>query len=118
MESPPANDPRGFYGADLKAIMELESETEGLSAPMCESLSIRKSDVIWAVRNEMARTVEDVLARRTRALFLNSAAALKIAPVVAELMAAELGQDDSWCREQQKRFESVAACYIPKQGTI
>lgn len=115
MESPPS-DPRGFYGADLTAIMQLELENENLRAPMCESLAIRKSDVIWAVRNEMARTVEDVLARRTRGLFLNRAAALKIAPAVAELMAAELGRDDLWCRKQLENFESVAAYYLPTQG--
>lgn len=118
MESPPENDPRGFYGADLKEIMSLEFENEDLSQPMCETLSIRKSDIVWAVRNEMARTVEDVLARRTRALFLNTAAASKIAPAVAALMAAELGRDDAWCREQQKSFESVAVNYTPQQGMI
>ena len=118
MESPPENDPRGFYGADLKAIAELESKTLGLSEPICESLPIRKSDVVWAVRQEMARTVEDVLARRTRALFLNSEAALKIAPDVAKLMAAELGQGDVWCREQQESFGFVAANYLPPGGTV
>tara|TARA_R110002049_G_scaffold182485_2_gene350319 strand:- start:50093 stop:51682 length:1590 start_codon:yes stop_codon:yes gene_type:complete len=116
MESPPVNDPRGFYGADLSAITELEAENQELSVPMCKSLSIRKSDIVWAVRNEMARTVEDVLARRTRALFLDSAAALQIAPDVAAVMAAELGQDDTWCREQCERFKSVAAHYVPQQG--
>jgi glycerol-3-phosphate dehydrogenase len=65
----------------------------------------------------MARTVEDVLARRTRALFLNAAAALAIAPSVAQVMAAELGHDESWCQAQLESFESVAAHYIPTQGT-
>lgn len=116
MESPPVDDPRGFYGADLAAITQLESDCEELSALLCESLPIRKSEVIWAVRNEMARTVEDVLARRTRALFLDCSAALKIAPVVAKLMAVELGQDDAWCRTQQEQFESVAAHYLPQTG--
>lgn len=116
MESPPASDARGFYGADLEAIVQLESDDEDLSAVMCESLPIRKSEIVWAVRNEMARTVEDVLARRTRGLFLDSAAALKIAPAVAELMAVELGQDESWCRGQQENFGSIAAYYLPPQG--
>ncbi len=109
MEAPPVDDPRGSYGADLKAIIALELEFNELSQSMCESLRLRRSDIIWAVRNKMARTVEDVLARRTRSLFLSSAAALEIAPAVAELMAAELRQDDLWCREQCASFASVAA---------
>nr|WP_146532720.1 glycerol-3-phosphate dehydrogenase/oxidase [Rubripirellula reticaptiva] len=116
-ESSLVNDPRGFYGADLEAITALESEINELAKPICDSLPIRESDIIWAVRNEMARTVEDALARRTRALFLNAEAALKIAPAVAQLMAAELGKDDAWCREQIESFESVAANYIPQQGS-
>jgi len=115
LESPAENDPRGFYGADLQAIMELESTSAELSEPMCESLLIRKSEIIWAVRHEMARTVEDILARRTRSLFLDAAAALKIAPAVAKLMAVELKQDESWCQNQQAIFESVAANYIPHE---
>ncbi len=113
-EQPLKHEPRAFYGADLDAIAKLESDLPELAQPLSESLSIRKSDIVWAVRNEMARTVEDVLARRTRALFLNAAAALAIAPEVAQLMGAELGKDDSWCQAQQMDFASVAAHYIPK----
>jgi glycerol-3-phosphate dehydrogenase len=59
----------------------------------------------------MARTVEDVLARRTRALFLNSRAALKKAPVVAELMAREFDAGEAWKARQLAAFESIAANY-------
>jgi glycerol-3-phosphate dehydrogenase len=71
-------------------------------------------EVLWAVRQEMARTVEDVLARRTRALFLNSGAAREMAPRVAALMAAELGRDDSWIAAQTAAFSELALKYTPQ----
>ena len=69
------------------------------------------AEVVWAVRTEMARTVEDVLARRTRALFLNAAAAVEMAPRVAELMARELGRDDAWAAMQVRAFAELAKGY-------
>ena len=105
--------PRSYYGSDLAAIHDLEQQTPELAESLHESLAIRKSDIIWAVRCEMARTVDDVLARRTRSLFLNARAAVVIAPEVARLMASELGKDDTWCAEQVKQFESIARHYLP-----
>ncbi len=64
------------------------------------------------VRNEMARTVEDVLARRTRALFLDARAAMDMAPAVARLMAAELKKDAAWEKEQLVSFLNVAKYYL------
>jgi glycerol-3-phosphate dehydrogenase len=60
----------------------------------------------------MARTVEDVLARRTRALFLNSRAALAMAPAAARLLAGELGRDEGWQRAQVADFGRTAASYL------
>ncbi len=104
---------RGFYGADLDAIEQLESENPALARQLDPALSIRASDILWATRQEMARTVDDVLARRSRALFLNSKAALAIAPQVAALMAEELEQDDVWRAGQVEDFKSIAANYVP-----
>lgn len=73
------------------------------------------ADVIRAVRDEMARTVEDVLARRTRALFLNARAAIEMAEGVAQLMAPELERDAAWAQEQVKSFRETAALYLPAQ---
>jgi glycerol-3-phosphate dehydrogenase len=66
------------------------------------------AEVVWAVREEMARSVEDVLARRTRALFLNAKAAVRMAPQVAVIMAKELGEDDAWQADQLTAFNQVA----------
>lgn len=71
----------------------------------------RKADVVWAVRAEMARTVEDVLARRTRLLFLNASAAMDAAETTAGLMASELGRNDEWIRQQVEQFRRLAQRY-------
>ncbi len=68
-------------------------------------------DVVRSVREEMARTVEDVLARRTRALFLNAQAAIEIAPSVAKIMAEELGKHETWIEEQIEKFNTTAESY-------
>ena len=91
----------------------MESETTELSTTIHPSLSIRRSEIVWAARHEMARTVEDALARRTRALFLNARAAVEAAPSVAESMAAELGLDASWRERQLEAFNRVAKHYLP-----
>jgi glycerol-3-phosphate dehydrogenase len=75
--------------------------------------------VVWATRHEMARTVEDVLARRTRALFLNARAAIEMSKQVATLMAEELGRDEQWQADQINHFQELAAGYLvtPHIGT-
>ncbi len=67
--------------------------------------------MVWAARHEMARTVEDVLARRARALFLNARAAMRMAPAVAALLARELRRDESWQRRQIEEFNMLAKSY-------
>jgi glycerol-3-phosphate dehydrogenase len=76
------------------------------------SLPYTSAEVIWAVREEMALTVEDVLARRTRALFLDARAAVEMAPSVAEILARELGRNDEWRRAQVQAFLRTAANYL------
>ncbi len=76
-------------------------------------------DVIRAVREEMAQTVEDVLARRTRALFIDTRAGVEAAPHVAKIMAKEMGKDEAWAAEQIEQFNTVADGYlIPETGTL
>ena len=72
---------------------------------------LRRVDVVWAARNEMARTVEDVLARRSRWLFLNTVGCVAAAPEVAGWLAEELGRDSVWQREQVEQFLRLAAHY-------
>jgi len=72
------------------------------------------AEVVWAAREEMARSVEDVLARRTRALFLNARAAIQMAPRVAQILAKELGRDQQWQENQIQLFEELAKGYLVK----
>ncbi len=66
----------------------------------------------------MARTVEDVLARRTRALFLNAAASAQSASETARLLAGALGKTEHWQDEQVSAFRSVSQNYIWNGETI
>jgi len=111
MDIDPYSDPLSVYGIHKEDILSIEEEEKHLSGLLSEKLNIRKSQVAWAVRKEMARTVEDVLARRTRALFLDARESLRIAREVAEIMAKELNQDENWMINQIEHFKEVAANY-------
>jgi glycerol-3-phosphate dehydrogenase len=101
----------GVYGSDALVIQDLMRAHPPLAVPLHPDLPYTRAEVLWAVRVEMARSVEDVLARRCRALFLNAQAARAMAPEVARLMAAELGEDDAWQRRQLAAFEETANCF-------
>ncbi len=77
------------------------------------NLPYRHIEILWAVRHEMARTVEDVLARRTRALILDAKASMEVAPKVAKIMAKELSKDKTWEKEQVKIYLTLARNYLP-----
>jgi len=89
-------EPRSVYGTDAAEIEALEKDRAELAERLHPSLPYRASEVVWAARFEMARTVEDVLSRRLRALLLDARASVEMAPRVAGLMAEELGRDDTW----------------------
>ena len=99
------------YGADASGIAELERAEPDLRAPCHPAFPIRRSEVIWHARHEMARTVEDVLARRSRCLILDAAASIEAAPVVADLLARELGRDDAWIATQTAAYTETAKGY-------
>ncbi len=99
------------YGADAPAILRLGNEDPSLARRLHPELPCVAAEILWAVRSEMARNVEDVLARRTRALFLNSRAAVQMAPAVAELMARELRRGEDWRSQQIAAFAALAANY-------
>lgn len=110
----PSEDALSIYGTDsveIKRLMLLEPSSKKL---LIESMPYTEAEVIWATRTEMARTVEDILARRLRILFLDARAALKAAPRVAELMATELNKDEAWKKTQVEEFGKVAEKYLLK----
>jgi glycerol-3-phosphate dehydrogenase len=99
------------YGSDAYDIRKLIDADARLSEQLHPALPYVKAEAVWAVRNEMARTVEDVLARRMRALFLNAHAALEMAPTVADLMAVELGWGEATRDQQLSAFRAMALNY-------
>jgi glycerol-3-phosphate dehydrogenase len=99
------------YGSDASAVQMLAESDGRWSSRLHPALPYIEAEVVWAARHEMARTVEDILARRTRALFLNAKAALAMAPRVAELMAAELQCDAAWQTRQVEDFGQTARNY-------
>jgi glycerol-3-phosphate dehydrogenase len=100
------------YGSDARKIQALMESDPALAAPLAADLPYTGAEIVWAAREEMARTVEDALARRTRALFLNARAAMKMAPRAAELMARELRRPTEWAAAQAAEFTSMAKKWI------
>ena len=101
-----------IYGSDASGIRELMADDPALQLTIHERSYYTRAEVIWAVRHEMALTVEDVLARRLRLLFLDARAAMEAAPLVAQLMAKEMGKDASWEVQEVAAFRDVASGYI------
>jgi len=99
------------YGSELTAVQALAGEDSTLKRPLHPALPYRRYEVVWAARHEHARTTEDVLARRTRALFLNAAAAIEAALDVSQLLARELGRDEAWRRRDFDAFLTIADGY-------
>jgi glycerol-3-phosphate dehydrogenase len=101
-----------YYGADAPALRRLMQDRPDLQKPLDDRLSLRAGQVVWAARHEMARTVEDVLSRRTRSLLTNAQASVDVAPQVADLLADELDRDDAWAHTQVRAFEDLADGYM------
>lgn len=100
------------YGSDLPLLQNLSADDPSLNALLHPRLPYRVREVVWAARHEMARTVEDVLARRTRALFLDARAAIEAAPLVADVLAKELGRSAEWRDKDLQAFFDVAQGYV------
>jgi len=108
------SDPEEFaiYGSDADLLKQLRDSDPAYAELIHPAFDLTVAQVIWAVREEMARTVDDVLARRHRALLFNASAAKQAASKVAAIMAKELNQDDDWQAQQVEEFHSIADEYI------
>jgi glycerol-3-phosphate dehydrogenase len=100
------------YGSDAPAIRALQQASPTFAERLHPDYPYTAAEAVWAVRHEMAMTVEDVLSRRIRLLVLDARAALYAAPKVAELMAAELGKDQKWIRTELEDFSKIARKYM------
>ena len=111
-ESDDMNDPLYIYGTDRDSVLGLAVSRPELSEMISLKLKIIKAQVVWAVREEMAVTVEDFLSRRTRCQLLDARESILMAPKVARLMATELGKNEAWEQEQIVNYELVTRNYI------
>ncbi|MFN0728036.1 glycerol-3-phosphate dehydrogenase/oxidase [Polaribacter gochangensis] len=102
-----------IYGSDALKINKISAENPELKEKLHKEYSIIKAQIVFAVRNEKAKTIEDFLARRTRLLFLDAKTSLDVAPVVAEIMAKELGENEVWIQAQLISYQKVASTYLP-----
>lgn len=96
------------YGTDAGAIRQLQAADPTLAEPLVPGLPYTKAEAVYAVRFEQARTLDDVLSRRTRARIFDLQATIDAAPDVARLIGRELGWDDAQITEQTNAF--LTAC--------
>ncbi|MDP2957941.1 MAG: glycerol-3-phosphate dehydrogenase/oxidase [Longimicrobiales bacterium] len=100
------------FGSDAPDVEALMASKAGWGEPLHARLDITPGEVAWFARMEMARTVDDVLARRSRALLLDARAASEAAPAVARILSEELGRDARWAEAQTRSFQEMAAGYV------
>lgn len=102
------------YGSDLPKLRTLSEQHVSYREKIHPRYNFTVAEVVWAVRFEMARTVEDILARRVRLLFLDAQAAIEAAPLVAKVLARETKNDAAWAQKHEKAFVEVAQNYLLK----
>ncbi|MCB0460974.1 MAG: glycerol-3-phosphate dehydrogenase/oxidase [Flavobacteriaceae bacterium] len=108
----PTNDHLSVYGSDAEGIRELAKKEHGLAKILHPKFPHIMAEVVWFIRYEMARTVEDILARRLRILFLDARVAIDIAPKIAAVLAVELNKEKSWEYAQTEVFSNIAQNYL------
>jgi glycerol-3-phosphate dehydrogenase len=113
MEKMDYNAPRYYYGSDKEKVESIINQFPGMATPIHPSLPFINAEIHWAVHHEMCMTVEDALARRTRALLLDAKAAMEAAPLVASIMAKEMLKDSEWMKNQLDNFIKIAKNYLP-----
>ncbi|WP_017257719.1 glycerol-3-phosphate dehydrogenase/oxidase [Pedobacter arcticus] len=101
-----------YYGSDATRLKEMLNENPAFQILLHPKFPYLTGEVVWAVKNEMARTIEDILARRLRVLFLDAQAALDMAPVVANLIQTELGLSEDMKNKQLQNFNTLASRYL------
>ena len=111
-KNPNLQDHMYVYGSDEPAVLALKQENPEYGEKLSEKYEYTFAEVIWAIRHEMARTLDDVLARRVRMQFIDAREALKIAPRVAEVMAKEMNKDKAWIDNQIEEYSEIAKIYF------
>lgn len=106
-----SSDRLSVYGDNASAIRKIMDNEPGMVGLIHPRLPYCKAEIAWIARNEMPRTLEDILARRTRALFLDARASAEAGPVVAGIMAKELGFSKSWQENEISNYNELIKIY-------
>ncbi|MCG9791328.1 glycerol-3-phosphate dehydrogenase/oxidase [Flavobacterium algicola] len=101
-----------IYGTDIPKLLELQNQEPQLKAKLHPNYDYTLAEVVWAIRHEMARTIDDVLSRRVRLLFLDARAAIEVSEKVAQILAKELGHDEEWIKNQTLQFAKLANGFL------
>lgn len=101
-----------IYGNGAEEIINLIGENPGMGNKITGSLPYTKAEIVWICRNEMPVSIEDVLSRRTRALFLDARESEKMAAEVGSIMADELGFDSDWKTAELEKFSELVRSYV------
>lgn len=112
--NPNLSDHMYIYGSDEAMILDMIKNDPSIGEKIHSNYEYTIAEVLWAIREEMAQSVEDVLARRVRLLFLDAKAAVEAAPKVAYILAKEWNKDQNWVDQQLRDFNTIAANYILK----
>ena len=110
MKNPDWKDPLHVYGKDVSLIKGLKIKNGNQS--LSKKLHITPNQILWSLKNEMAIKLEDILARRTRCLFLDAKETIKIAPKVLEVMKTFLKKDNDWEKKEFSNFMEISKNYI------
>lgn len=108
-----AGDHLSVYGADQIFIKQMIQEDNMLAEKIHPLFPYTRAEIKWFIQNEMAITTEDILARRTRLLFLDAKAAIEAAPNVVKMLASLNGMNVEWAGEQLAVFNKLAKSYLP-----
>jgi glycerol-3-phosphate dehydrogenase len=101
-----------IYGKGAEEIKGMIQNDPEIGKHVHAMLPYTIAEIIWICRNEIVTCVEDILARRTRALFLNARSSIEMAPAIAKIMAAEMGFDENWRRTETEKFRLLANNYL------
>ena len=112
MKNTNIHDPLYVYGSDKDGVLDIALNSPGMGEYLSEKLNIIRAQVLWAVREEMAVNVEDVLSRRTRCQLLDARESMRIAPETAAIMAQEMGRDKGWISDQVALYNTVTTNYL------
>ncbi len=104
-----------IYGTDISKIVALQNQEPELKEKLHPDYDYTMAEVAWAIRHEMTRTIDDVLARSVRLLFLDARAAIASCEKVAQLLAKELGHDNTWTQNQIAEFKTLANGFLLKE---